>query len=108
MSKYLTSDKVSSLLFVDNNENSSTSDRYLGDGDCNDYVFSDDDNEKDINLSDPEYDSENNNDDNAAVRDENDKSITNTTTALCKSKSGIESWAAEPLLHLTSKQSKEI
>ena len=79
MSKYLIPDKVSSLLFVDNNEDSSTSDRYLDDDDCRDYVPLDDDNEEDIILSDPEYYSEDNNDDdddNAAGRDANDKNIT--------------------------------
>ena len=108
MSKYLTRDKVSSLLFVDNNENSSSSDRYLDDDDCSDYVLSDDDNEEDIILFDPDYDCEDNNndDDNAAARDANDKNITNTTTALLKLKSGIESWAVEPLLHLTFKSSQ--
>ena len=109
MSKYLTPDKVSSLLFVDNNEDSSTSNRYLVDDGCSDYVPLDDDNEEDIILSDPEYDSEDNNDDddNAAGRDANDKNITNMTTALFKSKSGIESWKAERLLHLL-KRAKEI
>ena len=108
MSKYLTPDKVSSLLFVDNNEDSSTSDRYLNDDDCSDYVPSDDDNEEDIILSDPVYDSEDNNDDDdAAARDANDKKPYNTTTALFISKSGIESWAAEPMLHLTSKTSQK-
>ena len=38
MSKHLTPDKVSSLLFVDNDEESSPSDRYLDDDDCSDYV----------------------------------------------------------------------
>ena len=52
MSKYLTPDKVSSLLFVDNNEDSSISDRYLDDDDCSDCVLSDNDNEEDIILSD--------------------------------------------------------
>ena len=58
-----------------------------------------------IILSDPEYDSEDNNDDNdnAAARDASDKNITNTASALFKSKSDIESWAAEPMLYLTSK-----
>ena len=109
MSKYLTPDRVSSLLFVDSNEDSSTSDRYLDDDDCSDYVPLEDDNEEDIILSDPEYYSEENNDDdddNAAGRDANDKNITNTTTALFKSKSGIESWEAEPLLYLSSKTSQ--
>ena len=63
MGKYLTPDKVYSLLFVDNHEDSSTSGRYLNDNDCSDYVPSDDDNEEHIILSDPEYDSEDNNDD---------------------------------------------
>ena len=106
MSKYLTPDKVFSLLFVDNNEDSSTSDRYLVDDDCSDFVPSDNDNEEDIILSDPEYDSEDNNDDNVAARDVNDKNITNTTTALFKSKSGTESRAAKLLLHLTFKTSQ--
>ena len=108
MSKYLIPDRVSSLLFVDNNEDSSTSDRYLGNDDCSDNVPLDDDNEEDIILSDPEYYSEDNNDDddNAVGRDANDKNITNTTTSLFKSKSGIESWEAEPLLYLSSKTSQ--
>ena len=38
MSKYLTPENVSSLFFIDNNEDSSTSDRYLDDGDCSDCV----------------------------------------------------------------------
>ena len=86
MIKYLTPDKISSLLFVDNNEDSSTSDRYLNDDDCRDYVPSEDNNKEDIFLSDPEYDSEDNNDDdddNAAARDANDKNI--TTRRLCSS-----------------------
>ena len=110
MSKLLTPDKVSSLLFVDNDKESSTSDRYLDGDDCSDYVPSDSDNEEDIIFSDPEYDSEDNNgdddDNNTSARDANDKNITNTTTALFKSKCGKESWAAEPLLHLTSKTSQ--
>ena len=78
MSKYFTPEKVSGLFFVDNNEDSSTSDRYLDDDDCSDYVPSDNDNEKGIIPSDPEYAFEDNNhlDDNAVVRDANDKNIT--------------------------------
>ena len=78
MSRYLTPDKVSSLLFVDNNDDSSTSDRYLDDDDCRDYVPSVDGSKKNIILSDPDYDSEDNNDDddNIAARDANDKNIT--------------------------------
>ena len=75
MSKCLTPDKVFSLLFVDNNEDSSTSDRYVDDDDCSDYVPLDDGNEEGIILSDLEYDSKNSNDDNdyAAARDATDK-----------------------------------
>ena len=61
MSNYRTADEVASLLFDDNQEDSSTSDRLDDDDDCSDYVSSDDDNEEDIILSDPEYDSEDNN-----------------------------------------------
>ena len=50
MSRYPTPDKVSSLLFVDNNEDSSTIDKYLDDDDCNDYVPSDDDNENNYSF----------------------------------------------------------
>ena len=75
------------------------------DDDCSDYVPSDDDNEEDIILSDPEYDSEDNND-NAEASDASGRYITNTSTALFTSKSGVESWAAEPLLPLTSKTSQ--
>ena len=76
------------------------------DDDCSDYVPSDDDNEEDIILSDPEYDSEDNND-NAEASDASGRYITNTSTALFTSKSGVESWAAEPLLPLTSKTSQK-
>ena len=105
MSNYRTADEVASLLFDDNQEDSSTSDRLNDDDDCSDYVPSDDDNEEDIILSDPEYDSEDNND-NAEASDASGRYITNTSTALFTSKTGIESWAAEPLLPLTSKTSQ--
>ena len=62
MSNYCTPDKVASLLFDDNQEDSSTSDRLDDDDNCSDYVPSDNDNEEDIILFDPEYDSEDNND----------------------------------------------
>ena len=75
------------------------------DHDCSDYVPSDDDNKEDIILSDPEYDSEDNND-NAEASDSSGRYITNNSTALFTSKSGVESWAAEPLLPLTSKTSQ--
>ena len=65
----------------------------------------DDENKKDIILSDPEYDSEDNNDNEEAC-DASGRYITNTSTALFTSKSGVESWAAEPLLPLTSKMSQ--
>ena len=76
----------------------------MDDDDCSDYVPSDDDNEEDIILSDPEYDSEDN--DNAEASDASCRYITNTTTALFTSKSGVASWAEEPLLPLTSKMSQ--
>ena len=53
MSNYRTPDEVASLLFDNNQEDSSTSDR-LDDDDCSDYVPSDDDNEEYIILSDPD------------------------------------------------------
>ena len=68
MSNYRTADEVASLLFDDNQEASSTSDRLDDDDDCGDYVPSDNDNEEDIILSDPEYDSEDKND-NAGASD---------------------------------------
>ena len=105
MSNYRTADEVASLLFDDNQEDSSTSDRLDDDDNCSDYVPSDDDNEEDIILSDPGYDSENNND-SAEASDASGRYITNTSTALFTSKSGVESWAAEPLLPLTSKTSQ--
>ena len=58
MSNYRTPDEVASLLFDDNQEDSSTSDRLDDDDDCSDYVPLDDDNEEDIILCDPEYNSE--------------------------------------------------
>ena len=75
------------------------------DNDCSDYVSSDDDNEEYIILSDLEYNSEDNND-NAEVCDASGRYITNTATALFTLKSGVESWAAEPLLPLTFKTSQ--
>ena len=105
MSNYLTPDDVVSLLFDDNQGDSSTRDRLDDHDDCSDYVPSDDDNEEDIILSDPEYDSEDNND-NAEASDASGRYITNTSTALFTSKSGVESWEAEPLLSLTSKTSQ--
>ena len=105
MSKYRSADEVASLFFDDNQEDSNTSDRLDDDNNCSDYVSSDDDNEEDIILSDPEYDSEDNND-NAEASDASGRYITNTSTALFTSKSGVESWAAEPLLPLTSKTSQ--
>ena len=90
MSNYRTPDEVASLLFDDNQEDSSTSDRLYDDDDCSDYVPSDDDNKEDIILSDPEYDSEDNND-NAEASDASGRYITNTSTALFTSKSGVES-----------------
>ena len=105
MSNYCTADEVASLLFDHNQEDSSTSDRLDDDDDCSDYVPSDDDNEENIILSDPEYDSEDNND-NAEASDASGRYITNTSTALFTSKSGVESWAAEPLFPLTSKTSQ--
>ena len=104
MSNYRTADEVASLLFNDNQEDSSTSNRLDDDDDCSDYVPSDDDNEKDIILSDPEYDSEDNND-NAEASDASGRYNTKTSTALFTLKSGVESWAAEPLLPPTSKTS---
>ena len=77
MSNYRTADEVTSLLFDDNQEDSSTSDRLGDDNDCSNYVPSDDDNEEDIILSDPEYDSEDNND-NAEASDASGRYITNT------------------------------
>ena len=56
-------------------------------------------------YSDPEYDFEDNND-NAKASDASGRYITKTATALFTSKSGVESWAAEPLLLLTSKTSQ--
>ena len=105
MSNYCTADEVASLLFDDNQEDSSTSDRLNDDDDSSDYVPSDNDNKEDIILSDPEYDSEDNND-NAEASDASGRYITNTSTALFTSKTGVESWAAEPLLPLTSKTSQ--
>ena len=102
MSNYRTADEVASFLFDDNQEDSSTSDRLDDDDDCSDYVPSDDNNEEDIIFSDPEYDSEDNNDD-AEASYASGRYITNTSTALFTLKSGVESWAAEPLLPLTSK-----
>ena len=90
MSNYRTPDKVAILLFDNNQEDSSTSDRLDDDDDCSDYVPSDDDNEEDIILSDPEYDSKDNND-NVEASDASGRYITNTTTALFTSKSGVES-----------------
>ena len=107
MSNYRTADEVASLLFDDNREDSSTSDRLDDDDDCSDYVPSDNDNEEDIIFSDPEYDSEDNND-NAEASDASGRYITNTSTALFTSKSGVESWAADHYLHLLLKQAKEI
>ena len=106
ISNYRTADEVASLLFDDNQEDSSTSNRLDDDDDCSYYVSSDDDNEEDIILCDPEYDSEDNND-NAEASDASSRCITNTSTALFTSKSGVESWAAEPLLPLL-KRAKEI
>ena len=105
MSNYRTPDEVASLLFDDIQEDSSTSNRLNDDDDCSDYVSSDDDNEENIILCDPEYDSEDNNY-NAEASDVSGRCITNTSTALFTSKSGVESWAAEPLLPLTSKTSQ--
>ena len=68
-------------------------------------IPSDDDNEEYIILSDPEYDFEDNYD-NAEANDTYGRYITNITTALFTSKSGVESWAAELLLPLTSKTSQ--
>ena len=104
MSNYRTADEVASLLFDDNQEDSSTRDRLDDDDDCSDYVPSDDNNEEDIILSDPEYDYEDNND-NAEASDASGRYITNTSTALFTSKSGVESWGTEPLLPPTSKTS---
>ena len=98
-------DEVASLLFDENQEDLSTSDRLDDDNGCSDYVPSDDENEENIILSDPEYDSEDNND-NAEASDASGRYITNTTTALFTSKSSVESWAAEPLFPLTSKTSQ--
>ena len=105
MSNYRTPDEVASLLFDENQEDSSTSDRLDDDNDCSDYVSSDDNNKKYIILSDPEYDSEDNND-NAEPSDTSGRHIANITTALFTSKSGAESWAAELLLRLTSTTSQ--
>ena len=105
MSNYCTADEVACHLFDDNQEDSSTSDRLDDDDDCSDFVLSDDDNEEDIILSDPEYDSADNND-NAEASDASGRYITNTSTALFTLKSGVKSWAAEPLLPLTSKTSR--
>ena len=105
ISNYRTADEVASLLFNDNQEDSSTSNRLDDDDDCSYYVSSDDNNEEDIILCDPEYDSEDNND-NAEASDASSRCITNTSTALFTSKSGVESWATEPLLPLTSKTSQ--
>ena len=107
MCNYRTPDKVSSFLLDDNQEDSSTSDRLDDDDDCSDYVPSDDDNEEDIILFDPEYDSEDNND-NAEASHASGRYITNTTIALFTSKSGVESWAAEPYFLLLLKRAKEI
>ena len=60
---------------------------------------------KTLFLHQKEYDSEDNNDI-AEASDASGRYITNTTTALFTSKSGVESWAAEPLLPLTSKTSQ--
>ena len=106
MSNYRTADEVASLLFDDIQEDLSTSNRLDDDDDCSDYVPSNDDNKEDIILSDPEYDSEDNKD-NAEASDASGRYITNTSTALFTSKSGVESWATEPLLPLTSKTSQE-
>ena len=105
ISNYRTPDEVARLLFENNQEDSSTSDRLDDNNDCSDYILSDDDNEEDIILSDPEYDSEINND-NAEASDASGRYITNTSTTLFTSKSGVESWAAEPLLLLISKTSQ--
>ena len=105
MSNYRTPDEVASLLFDDNQEDSSTSKRLDDDNDCSDYVSSDDDNEEYIILSDLEYNSEDNND-NAEASDASGRYITNTSTALFTLKSGVQSWAAEPLLPLTFKTSQ--
>ena len=105
MSNYRTSDEIASLRFDDNQGDSSTSDRLDDDDDCSDHVPSDDDNEEDIILSDPEYDSADNND-NAEASDASGRYITNTSTAFFTSKSGAESWATEPLLPLTFKTSQ--
>ena len=105
MSNYRTSDEVASLLFEDNQEDLSTSNRLDDDDDCSNYVPSDDDNKEDIILFDPDYDSEDNNY-NAEAGDASGRYIINTTTVLFTSKSGVESWAAELLLPLTSKASQ--
>ena len=52
------------------------------------------------------YSEDNNHNDNVEARDENDRSITNNTAALFKSKSGGESWELELLLYFTSKTSQ--
>ena len=54
MSNYRTPDEVASLLFDDNQEDSSTGDRLDDDDNCSDYVPSDNDNEEHIILCDPE------------------------------------------------------
>ena len=90
MSNYRTPDEVASLLFEDNQEDLSTSDRLDDGDDYSDYVPSDNDNEEDIILFDPDYDSEDNND-NAEASDASGRCITNTSTTLFTSKSGVES-----------------
>ena len=77
MSNYRTPNNAASLLFHDNQEDSRTSDRLDDDNDCSNYVPSDDDNDEDIILSDPKYDSEDNND-NAEASDASGRYITNT------------------------------
>ena len=103
MSNYRTPDEVASLLFDDNQEDSSTSDRLNDDDDCSDYVSSDDDNKEYIILSD--YDSEDNN---------LQKPVTHLADTLQTSllhfshQRVLESWAAELLLVLLLKRAKEI
>ena len=105
MSNYRIPDEVASFLFDDNQEDLSTSNRLDDDDDCSNYIPSDGDNEEYIIFSDPEYDSEDNND-NAEASDASGRYITNIAAALLTSKSGVESWAAELLLPLTSKTSQ--
>ena len=78
MNNYRTPDEVARLLFDDNQKDSSTSDRLEDDDNCSDYVPLDYANEENIILSDPEYDSEDNNDNTEA----NDASEDTSQTSL--------------------------